>query len=142
MTATIVSAADAGYFDLLKGLVCSIRDKDEGKYIALSILDVGLDSDHRHWLADRGATIVEPGWDFDIPASMNAPAHFRALLARLRLAPRRHRHDDGLQRGRDARTNPFECAHPGSGSPGSSGRRYQRFLAGPCHGIRPSSPGA
>ena len=82
MTATIVSAADAGYFDLLKGLVCSIRDKEEGKEIALSILDVGLDSDQRHWLYEHGATIAEPGWDFDIPASMNAPAHFRALLAR------------------------------------------------------------
>ncbi len=82
MTATIVSASDAAYFDLLKGLVCSIRDKPEGRDIALSILDVGLDSSQRHWLADQGAAIAEPGWDFEIPASMNAPSHFRALLAR------------------------------------------------------------
>lgn len=82
MTATIVSASDAAYFVLLKGLVRSIRDKPEGADIALSILDVGLDSDQRHWLADQGAAIADPGWDFDIPASMNAPAHFRSLLAR------------------------------------------------------------
>lgn len=61
MTATIVSASDAAYFDLLKGLVSSIRDKPEGADVALSILDVGLDSAQRHWLTERGATIAEPG---------------------------------------------------------------------------------
>lgn len=82
MTATIVSASDAAYFDLLKGLVLSIRDKPEGAGIALSILDVGLNGEQREWLADQGAVIVEPGWDFDMPPAMNTPGHFRALLAR------------------------------------------------------------
>ena len=80
--ATIVSAADAGYFDLLKGLVSSIRDKREGRDIALSVLDLGLEDDHRAWLTSHNAVIVEPGWDFDVPAAMKAPSHFRALLAR------------------------------------------------------------
>ena len=82
MTVTIVSASDAGYFDLLKGTILSIRDKPEGADIPLSILDVGLDSSQRAWLADKGATIAAPDWDFDVPPSMNAPSHFRALLAR------------------------------------------------------------
>ena len=82
MTATIVSAADAGYFDLLKGLVSSVRDKPEGRDFPISILDVGLDESQLRWLADQGCAVTEPGWDFDIPASMKAPAHFRSLLAR------------------------------------------------------------
>ena len=82
MTATIVSASDAAYFDLMKGLVLSIRDKPEGGDIALSVLDVGLNGEQRDWLADQGAVIAEPGWDFDMPPAMNTPGHFRALLAR------------------------------------------------------------
>ncbi len=82
MTTTIVSASDAAYFDLLKGLVLSIREKPQGADIAISILDVGLNSDQRDWLTGQGADITEPGWDFDMPAHMNTPAHFRALLAR------------------------------------------------------------
>lgn len=82
MTATIVSASDAGYFDLLKGLVLSIREKPQGAGTPLSILDVGLDEDQRDWLLGQGATVAVPEWDFDVPAYMNAPSHFRALLAR------------------------------------------------------------
>lgn len=82
MTATIVSASDAAYFDLLKGLVLSIRDKPQGAGVSISILDVGLNGEQRDWLADQGAVIVEPGWDFDMPPAMNTPGHFRALLAR------------------------------------------------------------
>jgi hypothetical protein len=82
MTATIVSAADAGYFDLLQGLVSSVRDKPEGRNFAVSILDVGLEETQRQQLADQGCTVVQPGWDFDVPRSMNAPPHFRSLLAR------------------------------------------------------------
>jgi hypothetical protein len=82
VTATIVSASDATYFDLMKGLVLSIRDKPQGTDIAISILDVGLKRDQRDWLTGQGAVIAEPGWDFDMPTSLKAPAHFRALLAR------------------------------------------------------------
>jgi hypothetical protein len=82
VTATIVSASDAAYFDLLKGLVLSIRDKPQGAGVSISILDVGLNGEQRDWLADQGAVIVEPGWDFDMPPAMNTPGHFRALLAR------------------------------------------------------------
>ncbi len=82
MTATIISASDASYFHLLKGLILSIRDKPQGEEIALSILDVGLENNQRSWLKARGAIISEPEWDFDILSSFEAPSHFRALLAR------------------------------------------------------------
>ncbi|PPR09448.1 MAG: hypothetical protein CFH41_02478 [Alphaproteobacteria bacterium MarineAlpha11_Bin1] len=82
MTSTIVSAADAGYFALLKGLILSIREKPDGAEISLSILDVGLDEQQRRWLKDQGAEIAIPEWDFAVPSSLNAPSHFRALLSR------------------------------------------------------------
>ena len=66
----------------MKGLVLSIRDKPQGAGVSISILDVGLNGEQRDWLADQGAVIVEPGWDFDMPPAMNTPGHFRALLAR------------------------------------------------------------
>ena len=67
MSATIVSASDAVYFDLLKGLVLSIREKPDGADIALSILDVGLNSAQSAWLSGQGATIVVPDWDSYCP---------------------------------------------------------------------------
>ncbi len=77
-----MSASDAAYFDLLKGLVLSVRDKPQGRDIALSILDVGLRGEQRDWLSAHGAVISEAEWEFDMPASMNTPSHFRSLLAR------------------------------------------------------------
>jgi len=79
---TIVSAADSHYFDLLKGLISSIRQLDEGKHIAISILNVGLSAEQIDWIGKQGGDVVEPGWDFDVPKSMAPPGHFRALLAR------------------------------------------------------------
>ena len=102
MSATIVSASDAVYFDLLKGLVLSIREKPDGADIALSILDVGLDSAQSAWLSGQGATIVVPDWDFNVPAAMNAPSHFRALLARPFLPRYFPGHDVYLQIDSDA----------------------------------------
>ena len=79
---TIVSAADSHYFDLLKGLISSIRHKPQGKDITISILDVGLAAEQSEWIKQQGGQVKEPGWDFDIPKSMVPPGHFRALLAR------------------------------------------------------------
>jgi hypothetical protein len=78
----IISGASAGYFGLLQGCVASIRDKPEGATIALGILDVGLEEAQRAWLVERGAAIVEPGWDFDFPGQAEAPRHRQALFAR------------------------------------------------------------
>jgi hypothetical protein len=78
----IVSGADSGYFELLQGTVRSIRDKPEGRGIALGILDVGLKENERRWLEQQGARIVAPGWDLDFPGREEAPHHKQAQYGR------------------------------------------------------------
>lgn len=79
---TVVSAADAPYFDLIKGLVSSLRAEAEGRALGLSIFDIGLTAAQRAWLAGQGAVFVEPDWDFDFPGRDRIPSYFRALAAR------------------------------------------------------------
>jgi len=78
----IVSGADSGYFDLLQGCVRSIRDKPEGRAIALGILDVGLCESERRWLDEQGAKIVAPGWDLDFPEREGTPRYKQAQYGR------------------------------------------------------------
>jgi hypothetical protein len=78
----IVSGADSGYFDLLQGCVRSIRDKPEGRAIALGILDVGLAESERRWLEQQGAKIVAPGWDLDFPERESTPPYKQAQYGR------------------------------------------------------------
>lgn len=79
---TIVSAADAAYFDLIKGLVSSLRARPEGRALALCIFDIGLTGPQRDWLAGQGAVLAEPGWDFEFPGRDHIPTYFKALAAR------------------------------------------------------------
>jgi len=79
---TIVLASDAYYFDLLKGLIHSIKDKPEAADVDISLLDVGLTSAQKEWAANSVSTVVEPGWDFETPWKQSTPGHFRALLSR------------------------------------------------------------
>ncbi len=78
----IVSGADSGYFELLQGCVCSIRDKPEGAKIALGVLDVGLSQGERDWLARKGAVVLAPGWDIDFPERDAGPQYRQAQYAR------------------------------------------------------------
>jgi hypothetical protein len=78
----IVSGADSGYFELLAGLVRSIRDKPAGARMALGILDVGLGPAQRAWLQGQGARIVAPGWDLDFPGRTETPAFRQAQYGR------------------------------------------------------------
>lgn len=78
---TIVCAADALYFDLLRDLVSSLRAHPVGCDISLSILDVGLDPAQRQW-AESEATVVTPDQDFNFRGQDKTPRHFSALLAR------------------------------------------------------------
>ncbi len=79
---TIVVAADANYFDLMKGLILSIKDKPESKDVDISLLDVGLAPEHLEWAKSYVENIVPAQWDFDFPGRDKVPGHFRALLAR------------------------------------------------------------
>jgi hypothetical protein len=75
----IVSAADAGYFDLLRDLVLSVRDRGDAP---MGILDLGLAPDQRRWLEGQGAALVQPGWDLDFPRRAATPELRQAQIAR------------------------------------------------------------
>lgn len=61
----IVTAADAGYFNLLKGLVLSIRDLEHARgateLVALKVVDLGLTEAQRAELSDLCDILENPG---------------------------------------------------------------------------------
>ena len=65
----IVTAADGKFFDLLQGLVASIREKPEGRTVPIYVLDAGLTEPEKAWLGERGASAVAVAWpyEFDVP---------------------------------------------------------------------------
>ena len=76
----IVSAADAGYFPLLRDLVLSVRAQHST--VGIGVLDLGLAPEQRGWLADRVSHLLQPGWDVDFPRRERAPESFKAQVAR------------------------------------------------------------
>ncbi len=78
----IVTAADAGYFGLLDGLVRSLEKARDRIDFELCLFDLGLGDDQLHALAPHCARIVRPGWDLDFPGRDAEPDHFKAMVAR------------------------------------------------------------
>jgi hypothetical protein len=78
----VITGGDAAYFELMQGCVASIRDKPDGRGVALGILDCGLTDDQLGWLRHQGATIVVPRWDFAFPGRGACSEAFKALTAR------------------------------------------------------------
>jgi len=78
----IVSAADSGYFPLLRDLVLSIRDKNAGEAAPIGVFDLGLTADQRSWLGERRVAMAEPGWDVDFPRRKQTPLLRKAQIAR------------------------------------------------------------
>jgi hypothetical protein len=76
----IVSAADRGYFPLLRDAVLSVRAL--GPEVAIGVLDLGLDDEHRRWLAGQATHLVAPGWDVAFPRQEQTPNTLRAQVAR------------------------------------------------------------
>jgi len=62
MTANIaiVTCADSRFFDLLQGMVRSLRDKPEGRGTKVYVVDIGLSAAQRRWLLVQGATVRRP----------------------------------------------------------------------------------
>jgi predicted O-methyltransferase YrrM len=79
----VVSGADANFFPLLRGLVGSLRDLDEGRGADLHIFDIGLTEPQRRWLLVQGARLHR--LPDAAPGRVNLPAHFRLLLLRCRI---------------------------------------------------------
>jgi hypothetical protein len=76
----IASGSDSSYFPLLRDTVLSILA--HRRNIAIGILDFGLASDQRAWLADRVTHLVQPGWDLDFPDRERTPDTRKAQLSR------------------------------------------------------------
>jgi hypothetical protein len=78
----IVSAADSGYFPLLRDLVLSIRDKAAGEAAAIGVFNLGLTAEQLSWLGAQHVAVVEPGWDVDFPRRKQTPLLRKAQIAR------------------------------------------------------------
>src|SRR5216684_2350157 len=76
----IASGADRNYFPLLRDAVLSIRALRRD--VAIGVLDLGLDQQHRDWLSTRVAHIVQPDWDLDFPGRERTPETLKAQVAR------------------------------------------------------------
>lgn len=89
----VCTAADSGYFDLLRDLVRSLRQRAQALPHVLAVLDLGLTPDQQDWLRQQGARLVEPGWDVEFPSRSEQPGHFRSQIVRAFLP----RHCPGFQ---------------------------------------------
>src|SRR5579863_6588432 len=78
----VVSAADDKYFDLLQGMVRSLRDKPQGRDLSLYVFDLGLREAQRRWLLVQGAKVCAPE---HLPIRAAMPLYLEAFLSRCRL---------------------------------------------------------
>jgi hypothetical protein len=78
----ILTASDAGYFELLRGMLRSLRDKPEGREVPIAVFDVGLKPEQAQWCRDIGATLLRAEWDFEFPGRGNVGEAFKSLTAR------------------------------------------------------------
>src|SRR5258708_11283087 len=62
-----ITGGDAGYFELMRDCIDSLRATSEGRALSLGVLDCGLTEEQRAWCRTQGAALVVPQWDFDFP---------------------------------------------------------------------------
>ncbi|MEG5196903.1 MULTISPECIES: glycosyltransferase [unclassified Microcoleus] len=82
MQIIIITAADANYFELVRGTILSVREKSEGANIAIGFFDLGCTPEQLQWLETQVNFIQKPDWDFDFPGKNEAPEHLKGLLVR------------------------------------------------------------
>jgi hypothetical protein len=78
----VVTGSDARFFPFLCSAIRSIRDKVEGRRVALACFDLGCTDDQRQWLQERVDRITKPGRDVPLPEGVEVPPHIQGLLAR------------------------------------------------------------
>jgi hypothetical protein len=78
----ILTASDAGYFELLRGMLRSLRDKPQGRDVAIAVFDVGLKPEQARWCREIGATLLRAEWDFEFPGRDRVGEAFKSLTAR------------------------------------------------------------
>ena len=82
MQIIIITAADANYFELVRGTILSVREKAEGENVAIGFFDLGCTPEQLQWLETQVNIIQKPDWDFDFPGKKEAPHYLKGLLAR------------------------------------------------------------
>ena len=82
MQIIIITAADANYFELVRGTILSVREKPEGANVAIGFFDLGCTPEQLQWLETQVNFIKIPDWDFDFPNQNEAPEHLKGLLVR------------------------------------------------------------
>ncbi|WP_373537653.1 TylF/MycF/NovP-related O-methyltransferase [Microcoleus sp.] len=82
MQIIIITAADANYFELVRGAILSVREKPEGANVAIGFFDLGCTPEQLQWLETQVNIIQKPDWDFDFPGKNEAPHYLKGLLAR------------------------------------------------------------
>ncbi len=65
---TIVTLADANYFELLNELIDSIKNFTESENISICVLDAGLSEQQKEKLKVKVDQIKKAKWDIDVPA--------------------------------------------------------------------------
>tara|TARA_B100001029_G_C15059179_1_gene456906 strand:+ start:1280 stop:2194 length:915 start_codon:yes stop_codon:yes gene_type:complete len=66
-TNTIVTLADANYFDLLKELIESIKDHNKSENVSICVLDAGLKDDQIKIIEKKVFSIKKAKWDIKVP---------------------------------------------------------------------------
>jgi len=79
--AVIVTAADSGYFDLLCGMISSVRRFADWRQVPIAVFDVGFTPEHRLALEQDGIQVVDPKWHFGL-SDETAKSYERAALVR------------------------------------------------------------
>lgn len=79
--AVIVTAADSGYFDLLMGMIRSVRRFEECRQIPIAVFDVGFTPEHRMMLEQDNMILVDPSWHFG-RTEETSKSYERAALVR------------------------------------------------------------
>jgi glycosyltransferase involved in cell wall biosynthesis len=78
----IITGSDAKFFELVRGTILSIRDKPQGKHVAIGFLNLGCTAEELKWLQEHVDIIKQPVWDFDFPNRERSPEYLKGLLAR------------------------------------------------------------
>ncbi|MEP6485797.1 glycosyltransferase [Microcoleus vaginatus GB2-A3] len=82
MQIIIITAADANYFELVRGTILSVREKPEGENVAIGFFDLGCTPQQLQWLERQVTFIKKPDWDFHFPGRNETPEHLKGLLVR------------------------------------------------------------
>ena len=70
------------YFELANNAILSIRDKPEGRQVALGVFDLGCTPEQRQWLRGRVDLVEQPQWEHSFTGRDQVPAYYKGILAR------------------------------------------------------------